>query len=671
MRINRPALKIAGIFFVIAICWAIVAYQAILIFAPDPIVISWVARWENIALLLLIASACIVYLLSKKYHANKLLMAREASGGTGVSGFILAFVTLAGVILLVGLVTVQHTASKQRSGEIERLHAIGDLKVAQIVTWFGERQSDGQLIANDASLADAYEEWILTKSAVARRRVEERLHIHRTLKDYQELAVIGSNGEQITTSNGASALSDINQLSEAMKEARNKGKLVTTGLYRVDKRASSNVFLDFIVPLRLNSGSREVLVVLRIDPNQFLFPFIQSWPIPSASAETLLFRRDGDAVLFLNELRHRSNTALTLRLPSQGNDLLAAQVSRGSAKPGEPVDGSDYRGIKVLGVVKTIPGTSWYLVAKLDKWELYAATKRYAAWIALTHVLALIIAAVAAVVLYQRAELRHAETQHREQTEKIRALQLLDAICEGTTDAIYAKNTHGRYILVNREFCRLFGKTRQEFLENGDSRIFPPADAERITSDDRKTIEGCQIWSVEDSLPTIGGRRSFRLTRGPLYSLDGRIMGLFGICRDITESKFQDRQMRAAEARCRAILDAVNEGILLHDVDNRIILEANLRISEMFGYSREELRRLPIEKMMGDSAPYPRSAFAQWLERANGGESLDFEWQGQHKNGHFFPLRISMHLANVAGRLGVLLLMHTARGQPPGKHESI
>ena len=40
--------------------------------------------------------------------------------------------------------------------------------------------------------------------------------------------------------------------------------------------------------------------MLGVDADEFLFPLIQSWPTPSRSAESLLIRRDGDDVLFLN-----------------------------------------------------------------------------------------------------------------------------------------------------------------------------------------------------------------------------------------------------------------------------------------------------------------------------------------------------------------------------------
>jgi hypothetical protein len=149
-------------------------------------------------------------------------------------------------------------------------------------------------------------------------------------------------------------------------------------------------------------------VVIRTDPNRFLFPFIQSWPIPSATAETLLFRREGNNVLFLKELRHRSDTSVRLQVPVDEKNLLASQVLRGDALPDQAVEGMDYRDIPVLGVVKAIPGTPWFLVAKLDKGELYAGAKRDAGWIALADILALIVAAVATIFIRQRDELRHA-----------------------------------------------------------------------------------------------------------------------------------------------------------------------------------------------------------------------------------------------------------------------
>ena len=134
--------------------------------------------------------------------------------------------------------------------------------------------------------------------------------------------------------------------------------------------AAGNVLLDFVVPLTSIPGPVP-LVVLHINLADWLFPILQTWPVPSASGETLLFRRDGDQVLFLNYLRHRNDSAAKLHAPISTKKLLAAQVLRGEVR-WVGCGGLDYRGIPAIGVVRAIAGTDWFLVAKLDQSELYA-----------------------------------------------------------------------------------------------------------------------------------------------------------------------------------------------------------------------------------------------------------------------------------------------------------
>jgi len=76
--------------------------------------------------------------------------------------------------------------------------------------------------------------------------------------------------------------------------------------------------------------------VLRIDPETYLYPFINRWPSPAQTAETLLVRRDGNDALFLNELKFQRLTALKQRVPLARQDVAAVkavQARKGSSKP--------------------------------------------------------------------------------------------------------------------------------------------------------------------------------------------------------------------------------------------------------------------------------------------------------------------------------------------------
>ena len=128
-----------------------------------------------------------------------------------------------------------------------------------------------------------------------------------------------------------------------------------------------SICLSLLVPL-CESFSRDAapfgFMVLEIDPYQFLYPLIQTWPTPSKTAETLLVRREGNEVVFLNELRHRKNTALTLRIPISRKDLPAAMATKGKMGMFE---GVDYRGVQVFAALTDIPDSPWYLVSKIDR----------------------------------------------------------------------------------------------------------------------------------------------------------------------------------------------------------------------------------------------------------------------------------------------------------------
>jgi PAS domain S-box-containing protein len=121
------------------------------------------------------------------------------------------------------------------------------------------------------------------------------------------------------------------------------------------------------------------------------------------------------------------------------------------------------------------------------------------------------------------------------QTEKARALQLLATIADNSSDAIFAKDLEGRYLVFNRECARMVGKTAEQVLGGDDAVLFPPAQAALIRDNDRSVLADDRIKTYEEVLDTVDGKRNLLATKGPLRDGDGRVVGIFGISRDITE----------------------------------------------------------------------------------------------------------------------------------------
>ena len=130
------------------------------------------------------------------------------------------------------------------------------------------------------------------------------------------------------------------------------------------------------------------------------------------------------------------------------------------------------------------------------------------------------------------------------QTEKARALQLLDAIVDSSTDAIFAKDVDDRFLLFSRGATRLTGKRAEDVLGRDETAVFPPEIARQVIADNRRVMAENRVITFEDDAITMEGRRTFLTTKGPLHDADGKVVGMFGIARDITGMKQVETDLR-------------------------------------------------------------------------------------------------------------------------------
>jgi hypothetical protein len=193
------------------------------------------------------------------------------------------------------------------------------------------------------------------------------------LKDRYQLldaAIIGPSGDA-ALSTGEPALET--EEARVVRLASESSRPEFSDFFRVERSGLIGIGLAVAIPWPGEERNRSGAVLLmRIDPRIRLYPLVQSWPTETRSAETLLVRKDGDGVLYLNELRFRRDTALRMRLPLSTEGLPAAAAARGDQGPFE---GRDYRGVQVLAVIRAIPETPWSMVAKIDSEEVYAPVR--------------------------------------------------------------------------------------------------------------------------------------------------------------------------------------------------------------------------------------------------------------------------------------------------------
>ena len=642
-------LSIVLIYAVFAFCWILFSDKVVewLLETPAQITLaSTLKGWLFVA----VTSLLLFALLRKRWHTNEYPMVNTQPLRRVLT---LPLVLAIAAVTIITATSIFNVFSQKKGKEAARLQAIADLQVRQVTEWLQERRSDAQFVQVSTSWADLYQRWREHTDLASRDQLLSRLSHFRETSKFQDIKLLDATGRLLWNIVGDSMVIE-SQMRDSITQAQREHTITLVGPYRA---LNGQLHIDFIVPMLTKQGLPGPMIVLRSNPESFLYPELKVWPMPSTSGETLLFRRDGDQILFLNELRHRNDTALKLRLPLARRELLAAKVMRGETHQRDAIDGKDYRAVAVMGVVRKVPGTDWFLIAKMDQAEVYAEAYEDVIWIALTGLLAMLMVGVGAYLLRQRQELAMAAREQETQAERLRAMQLLEAIANTSSDAIFAQDLEGRFVLFNPAAARIVGKTPDEVLGRDERAIFPSDIAEKLIAGNRDTLVNNRIMTFQDGVVSVEGPRSFLTTKGPLRNAQGETIGLFGIARDITDLHAIEDSLRESEARHRMVLTALGEGVYGIDLDGRCTFINGAALS-MLGYTEEEVLGKPQHALFHhhrpDGVPYPQTECPIFMTLLDGKPRRMEEWFFR-KSGEGFPVEVIATPLTVDGvKMGVV-----------------
>jgi len=274
---------------------------------------------------------------------------------------------LAVLLAIAGFLYYRYDEDLIRNEKLQELNAIGKLKIDQITQWQKQRFADANVITGSPFFVKAVEEFFSSRNDLQLTKyVRERLTVKQLYYEYAAVFISDRDGEILVSDRP-----DPEQVGPATKpfiqEAFARNKTVTTDFYHCSMHSA--IHYDIITPIITDKNIAIAALILRVDPDQFLYPLIQSWPVPSKTAETYIVRKEGDYALILNELRHSTAPALSLRVPLTSKERAAAQAVLGYTGIHT---GKDYRGVEVLAEILPIRDTPWFMVAKVDKSEIFS-----------------------------------------------------------------------------------------------------------------------------------------------------------------------------------------------------------------------------------------------------------------------------------------------------------
>jgi two-component system, cell cycle sensor histidine kinase and response regulator CckA len=523
----------------------------------------------------------------------------------------------------------------------EQLSSIARLKVDRIAAWRAERQADAAVLMEEPLLARTASRFLSdsaddeSRSLLLSRFGSLQHHYH-----YVDVLLVDAAGQVRLSLSGDDTISA--QLGSAGIAAQQQGKPVFSDIYAEDEDGALRI--GVFAPLLHNAamgGEPFGAVVMMSDVSRFLYPLVEFWPTSSSTAETLMVQRDGENVLFLNDLRHQADTALTLRIPLSRTDVPAVMAIQGRQGV---VRGRDYRDMEVVSVILPIPDSPWFLVTKQDADEVYAEWRSRARLI--LGLLAALTAGLGGFVLlaWQRNAKAHYRSLYRvlqrQRLEEMRHSIVLKAI----GDAVIVVDTKGRVELLNPVAEALTGWRLEEARGVPLDRVFHIINThtrQRIEAPVQKVLsDGLVVGLANHTILIDREGREYQIadSAAPVRDAAGKITGVVMVFRDITEQYRMRQELQEREARYRQLVEstvAVNWEFCLEKDKWTYV---GPQVTPILGWLPEEWTNLQF--WMDNLHPEDREyAVSHCMACSNKGENHLLEYRFRTKEGGYVWLR--------------------------------
>ena len=306
--------------------------------------------------------------------------------------------------------------------------------------------------------------------------------------------------------------------------------------------------------------------------------------------------------------------------------------------------------MNVLAEILSVPGSPWFMVAKVDADEILAEARYRGHFILAFTVLSMLVTGAMAAFAFSVRQsalyknLYRAEQGRRQVEEEIRATFY------SIGDGVISTDAAGRVSRMNPVAEKLTGWSEAEALGKPSQQVFRIVNEETWTEVEspvaRVMRDGMVVNLANHTLLLArdGTERPIADSGAPIWDEKGQVTGAVLVFRDQTKERRAEMELRESQETFSSIVNAAQDAVIMIDAQGRIS-SWNPSAERIFGYSVEEAVGRHLHRLLAPArllGAHER-AFAEFLRSGKGaaiGKVL--ELPALHKNGNEFPVDLSL-----------------------------
>lgn len=493
------------------------------------------------------------------------------------------FLTLTGIIIFSGYLYFHQFEINYRMEVERKLMTVATLKTEALVEWRKKRYADGEIFRENIIIVQLFYQ-IAGKppNEDALNKMKNLLEKYQVVYRYKNVILLDGSSSPMVSARAVN--NDEYRLAKRfMHDLKDWSRVHFLEFYTdaPDKQAT----MAILTPITDN-GRRLGVIVFLMDPYEYVYPMLRGWPTPSKTGEILLARREGDRVLYLNDLKNQRNAALNLHASLNKRDRPSVMAVLGREGV---VEGIDYQGKTVMAALKHVPNSPWFMAAQIDTEEIFAPLRERFWWMVF-FVVVLITGAAGGVRLIWQRKIREF---YLKEFESARALDVSEdkfrkAFMTSPDAVTITRLADGQVVSVNEGFLRITGYHEHEVVGKNVREIPIWAnDQDRInfTGQIKRRL---RVNNLDARFLTKNGDVVYTLMSASLIELDG-VLHILMITRDITARKKAEDALRESERKLREAQEMARLGFWSWDIKTGTV-EWSDEVFKIFGLNPKEFK---------------------------------------------------------------------------------